>query len=449
MKNLSNEKKSKSFLNRFLELSAALLVIGALVVGMVVLLQRTHQPSGPASTTTAIPSSTHTPVIPTQSPLATQTQTSCSVSHPATLTPFSGPGDPAVFYLTGKGGYQSLPSATSLVRYDLTTGKTTTLVQTTGDSFIIEATLSPDKQWLLLRVAMQSLQKTALQVVRTDGSMLQTVYESCAAGISVGGLDTWSPNGHEIAFPDPATSVSVLDLTSGKLQRFILPNPGSASYQPAFWTDNQHLLVKRSDSASASQIEVELLDISKGMHQTAGDLKLITSIPAFCGNIAPGNGGSQLFRSSCTALSGNCQGNQVQGPSNVSVLPANGGTVRTIYSSSSRAVTAIASAGASSLLIYIENTGGNLSQDGLWKINTDGSGLTRLTTTNVLACQYNQYPYPLTQLASDGERYALLYIDSGGQKLIVGNLTGGSPTTISARQLAGVNVLLLAGLGIA
>ena len=448
MKNISNAKRPKSSFNRLLELSAALLVIGALVISMVVLLQRTHQQPGSAGTATVSPHSTLTPVVATQTPIATQTQTGCSLSHAATLTPPSGPNDPAVFYLTGRGGYQSLLSATSLVRYDLATGKTTTLVQTTSDSIIVEARLSPDKQWLLLRVAMQNLQKIELQVIRTDGSMLQTVYESCAAGIAFGGMDAWSPNGREVAFPDPATSISVLDLASGRVQRFLLPNNGSMSYQPAFWADNQHLLVKRSDGADASRVEVELLDISKGANQTASDLTPITSLPTFCGNIAPGDNGSQLFSSSCAAFNGNCQGSQVQGPSNVSVLPATSGAIRTIYSSPSKAVTAIASSGSSSLLIYIENTRGDLSQDGLWKINTDGSGLTRLTTTKALACQYNQYPYPLTQIASDGERYALLYMDGGEQKLIVGSLAGGSPTTISAHQIASINILILAGVGV-
>lgn len=455
MKNISHAKRPKNISNRLLELSAALLVVGALVVGMLVLLQRAHQQPGLAGAPTVSPHSTTAPVVVTQTPAATQTQLGCSVSHPATMTPLSGPTDPAVFYLTGGGGYQAVPSATSLIRYDLVTGKTTTLVQPSSDSVIVDATLSPDKQWLLLRVATQNPQKIEFQVIRTDGSMLQTVYESCSSGASFGGLDAWSPNGREIAFPDPAAglidpavSLSVLDLTSGKLQRFFLPGTDSTRYQPAFWADNQHLLVKRSDGPNPSRVAIDLLDISKGVNQRASSLAQITSLPMFCGNIAPGGNGSQLFSSSCTAFNGNCQGQQVQGPSSVSMLPALGGATRTIYSSQSRAVTAIAAASSSSLLIYIENTTGDRSQDGLWKINTDGSGLTRLTTTNALACQYNRYVYPLTQISSNGARYALLYMDGGEQKLIVGSLAGGSPTTIIAHQLASSNVLVLAGVGV-
>jgi Tol biopolymer transport system component len=273
--------------------------------------------------------------------------------------------------------------------------------------------------------------------------MLQTVYESCTTG----DVGAWSPDGRKIAFTEPATSISVLDLASGRLQRFPLGS-GLVSYQPAFWADNQHLLVERSSPIDDSQIEVDLLDMSEGTEQTAHKVTSITSIPTFCGQIAPGEHGSQLFRSSCTPFGGYCHGRQVQGPSNVSVLPATGGTVRTVYSSPSRAVTAIAYAGSSSLLIYIETTSGDLSQNGLWKINTDGSDLTRLTATKVLTCQYTQYAYPLTQVSSDGARYALLYMDEGEQKLIVGSLAGGSSTTISAHQFSNVNILLLVGMGI-
>ncbi len=159
--------------------------------------------------------------------------------------------------------------------------------------------------------------------------------------------------------------------------------------------------------------------------------------------------GTQLFSSSCTAFNGNCQGNQVQGPSTVSLVPVSGGATKTIYSSQSQAITALAPASATSLLIYIENTTGDLSQDGLWKINTDGSGLTRLTTASPLACQYSTEPYPFTQIASNSQSYALLYLEGGVQKLAVGSLTGGAATTIATGDFSNANIFVLAGIGVA
>jgi hypothetical protein len=104
-------------------------------------------------------------------------------------------------------------------------------------------------------------------------------------------------------------------------------------------------------------------------------------------------------------------------------MPATGGTARTVYSSSSRAVTAIYAASASTLLLYVETTAGNLSQNGLWKINPDGSGLIRLLAISTLPCQYTVSGYPETQISSNSQTYALLHLD-------------------------GVNVLVLAGFGI-
>jgi hypothetical protein len=435
----SREKRPQRFWKRFLELSAALLVVSTLLASMGILLQKAHQQPGSVGRATVIP---FTPGM--------ITQTVCHLTHPATLTSLSEPVDPAVFYLRGMGGYQTVPAETSVVRYDLVTGKTTTLLQSTGASAITGVMLSPDRQWLLLRrIGLRNHQNTELQVIRTDGSMLQTVYESCAdSGIVFSTMDVWSPNEREIAFADTATSVAVLNLLDGKLQRFVLSGTSQTSYRPAFWADNQHVLIERFDSASASQVGVDLLDVAKGARQTVSALTPITSFPGFCGNIAPGNQGAQLFRSSCLPLDGNCQGRQPQGPSSVSVLPALGGAARAIYTSPGRAVTAIASAGSLSLLIYIDNTGGDLSQDGLWKIQTDGSGLTRLTTTREQVCQYHQEAYPMTQIASDGETYALLYTEGGEQKLTVGSLAGGTPTTVSAHPFAESNILILVGVGI-
>jgi len=440
---LSRAHRPRRLRRHVLELSAALLIICVLVASMLLLLQRSHQLLGSTG-------GTGLPLLATPSAEAialtsvSQTLPACDVSSPVTLTPLPGPTSSAVFYLMGGRGYQALPSDTSLVRYDLASGKTRVLIDIGGSSDILAVGLSPNRQWLLLQESTPHMQKSVFQVMRTDGSMLQTVYRSCTTG----SMGVWSPDGREIAFTDPNTSITVLDLASGRLQRFQFGS-GLTSYRPVFWADNRHVLVKRISSIDDSQIEVELLDISKGTPQTARDLTPIISFPTFCGQIASGEYGSQLFSSSCTAVEAGCQGRQVQGPSRVSMLPATGGTARTIYNSPSRAVTAITSAGPSVLLIYIENTRGDLSQDGLWKINTDGSGLTRLTTTQVLACQYaTQDLYPFTQISSDGSSYALLFMDAGKQTLIVGSLAGGSPTTISAHQIANVNILLLVGMGI-
>jgi hypothetical protein len=391
----------------------------------------------------------------TPTPAPTTTTNACNVAHPATLTPLTGTPDPALFYLTGKGGYQSGTSSTSLVRYDLTTGKKTTLVPAANDSSILDVKLSPDKQWLLFSTytpfSTQGQTLITLRVIRTDGSLLQTLYSYCSGSYPGGtSILAWSPNEREVAFAyiSENNGIKILDLTTGNVQT-VLTGTASISYRPASWVNNQELLVEQLDGAHSATNKIYLLDTSKGANQPLSNLTALTSIQEFCGNMALSSDGTQLFSSSCTAFNGNCQGNQVQGPSTVSLVPVSGGATKTIYSSQSQAITALAPASATSLLIYIENTTGDLSQDGLWKINTDGSGLTRLTTASPLACQYSTEPYPFTQIASNSQSYALLYLEGGVQKLAVGSLTGGAATTIATSDFSNANIFVLAGIGVA
>ena len=451
MMNISNAKQPQNNFMRFLEISIAILVVAVLVAGGTVLLLRNarQQPNvaGPGTATPIItPTSAPTGIAATAtSTPATAATPTCNTPYRATMTPLPQTTGRAVFYMTGGGGYQAVPSATSLIRYDLATGKQTTLVAPANNAGISDVSLSPDKPWLLFSTYMhsQNQSSTKLQLIRTDGGMLQTLYESCS-GFFAPGL-AWSPNEQLVAFANPNAGINVLNLTTGQMQTF-LSNTAPFSFLPSSWINNQQLLVKQSNNTT--KYDIYLLDTSKGVNQQVSNLTPVASIPMFCGNIALSDDGSQLFSSSCTQFNGNCQGAQVQGPSSVSVQSPVEHKSTIIYSSPNRAITAIHPVSASSLLIYIENTTGDLSQDGLWKINTNGSGLTRLTTTNALPCQYGQAAYPFTQITSDSQSYALLHFDGGVQKLVTGSLAGGSPTTIETHNAtSNIHVLLLAGIG--
>ncbi len=205
------EKRPRNTFIRMLQLSAAILVVATLVGGMVLLLHNVRQPTtGGLATptvlghpTTIVNTPTSVPAF-TPTPAPTTTTNACNVAHPATLTPLTGTPDPALFYLTGKGGYQSGTSSTSLVRYDLTTGKKTTLVPAANDSSILDVKLSPDKQWLLFSTytpfSTQGQTLITLRVIRTDGSLLQTLYSYCSGSYPGGtSILAWSPNEREVA----------------------------------------------------------------------------------------------------------------------------------------------------------------------------------------------------------------------------------------------------------
>jgi hypothetical protein len=49
--------------------------------------------------------------------------------------------------------------------------------------------------------------------------------------------------------------------------------------------------------------------------------------------------------------------------------------------------------GSSSLLLSAANTANDASLNGLWKMNVDGTGLTRLTSTTGTFNQFTQYPW--------------------------------------------------------
>ena len=98
------------------------------------------------------------------------------------------------------------------------------------------------------------------------------------------------------------------------------------------------------------------------------------------------------------------------------------------------------------LLRYIENTTGNLSQNGLWKINTDGSGLARITNAGGRQCDDLGYPALYPQIVSGRQYYALRMADptSLNESLLVGSLNGGAPTIFEAKDIR-EGVLILVG----
>ncbi len=168
-------------------------------------------------------------------------------------------------------------------------------------------------------------------------------------------------------------------------------------------------------------------------HLPPGSLTRVTSANAICGSFEQSSDGTQVFSSSCTPVEpDNCRGYALQGPSTLSALPAAGGTARTIYSSQSHAVAALHPVSSQTLLMYIENTGGDFSQNGLWRINTDGSALTRLTTTAGQRCADREYAVEWPQIISNGQSYAL----RANESLMVGSLNGGVPTTFETMSIS-------------
>ena len=122
--------------------------------------------------------------------------------------------------------------------------------------------------------------------------------------------------------------------------------------------------------------------------------------------------------------------------------PATGGSQHTIFSSQTLGIATVRAISSRTLLLQIKNFSMNYtvdsSQNGLWKVNTDGTGLTRLTTETPGAttslCQFTQNPW--SNVSRDGSMYAFETNNSGTYPytytLSFGSLDGGSPTPFAS-----------------
>jgi WD40 repeat protein len=402
--------------------------------------------------TQALTATPATPTMPASTPTATSMPaagssltSSCPV-HPAVMPSLPAGSQPGVVYLSERGGFQASMTDAQLIRYDSSTKSKSVLVSfAQSDVAITEAQVSADGQWVLFLTASLSQNQTKLQLIRADGQNLQTLY--CVPPYTISNI-RWSPDKQHVAFAVPGSdgrisTIVVLNLSNGQQEAFQVHN-----YSPYAWLNTTQLyVVQPQGDQSTSALNLSLLDISKGSAQQAGNLLTIASANGLCGAFEQSSDGKQLFTSSCTPVNANgCQGPATQGPSALNVLPATGGSAKTIYSSQSQAIMTLYAASSQTLLMYVENTYGNLSQNGLWKINADGSGLTRLTNVAGQQCDDLSYPAFLPQIASAGQQYALRIADARARNevLLVGSLNGGVPTAVETKSIDD-GVLILVG----
>lgn len=374
---------------------------------------------------------------------ATPLLTSSCPMHPAAMPALPTGAHPNVIYLSERGGLQTIMTAAQLIRYDtITKSKSVLLSFTNSGEGISDAQLSTNGQWILFLANSLSTNQSKVQLIRADGQMLQTLF--CVPTYKISNI-RWSPDSQHVAFAVSApngqiSTIQVLDLTTVQQKAFTVSN-----YRPHAWLDNMRLyIIQPQGSLLTSLQKLSLLDTSQSNTQ----LTSIASANAPCNAFEKSTGGTQLFTSSCTPVNANgCQGPAIQGPSTLSDLPATGGLAKTIYHSQNQAIMTLHPISPQTLLMYIENTSGDLSQNGLWKINTDGSGLTRLTTTVGRQCDDLGYPALYPQIVSSGQYYALRTFDSASQNesLLVGSINGNAPTVFELKNIQ-AGVLILVGM---
>ncbi len=340
---------------------------------------------------------------------------------------------PTIVYIVNEG------TAGTLKRYDVVTGAKVEIVKLASTN-ISEAQVSANGQWLLFVAHVAGQVK--LQLIRMDGQFLQTLYCGNPAEVQ------WSTNQQLVVFSDSG-HIYLLNVTNGSLQ-VELSFSGGVSVHPRTWLDNTRAYVTLQFPDGPPE-SLAILDTSKGPNQNVQNLQVaFDSTPStpFCWDFDSSFDGKSLFTSQCTAKSSGGPGaSPCCGPSVIASRPPTGGVSYSyIYVSQSQAFISVRAVTANILLFTVGNTSGDTSQNGLWKVGTDGSNPARLTSApGSTGSQVNQFTqFPWSNVSRDGSRYVLQILSgtsSTTYTLEYGSLSGGTPVvfaSITGVQLATV-----------
>ncbi len=403
--------------------------------------------AGQQQTPTAVPTAVAqnntviTPLHPSTTLPVPPTQIACPPTDGARAmitAPLALGSHDTVVYTLDTGSYDK-PNAGELLRYDTVTGQSSLIVKV-ANAHIYGPQVSTDGQWVLFTVITGVLNRTtALQMVRLDGQGRQTLY--CAAGYAIQQL-LWSTTERYIAFYNIINnqgSVSVLDTTTGFVQT-ALTMPANAGLVLRSWLDASHLAL--SDAATDTIYgHIFVLDVTRS-HQQYANMQIV--LQQEYGDFDSSTDGTRLFVSF-----GGCPQGVCTGPSSIKTQQVSGGPQHTIYNSNLYDVVQVRVLDQKSLLFIIGNTSsGNasddLSKNGLWRINNDGTGLQQLASVTALQFDYFNYHTQASDanVSRDDTLYALqingfnnsVQVDT----LVIGSLNGSTPP-LSVKLIATAN----------
>ena len=328
------------------------------------------------------------------------------------------------------GGTNPPPKAGTLKRYDVTTGVKTVIVGIPNVS-IESAQISADGKWILFTTYTSA--QTKLQLVRMDGKGLQTLYCTSGAGI---GNPQWSSDQKHVIFSIYGTGVEtvfLLTMATGALQSELsVPDSGGGQgVVVRTWLDNSRVYLTNIQIDQPPNL-IYILNINNGPNQNVHNLPAL--INKTYGDFDSSYDGRQLYVDYGYCGQGGCAP-----PSSITVEPATGGPQATIFNDAHYDAVTVRAVTASTLLVVIRNDqafgSSDSSHNGLWKMNPNGSGLTRLTSD---APHVGSYLNPATQfpwsnVSRDNTLYALQTISASHVfTLEYGSLSGGAPTVFAS-----------------
>ncbi len=408
--------------------------------------------STPPTTTGQTPTSGTTPgatatiggaKMPTTTPVSTTapeppTQTNCpaaATARAAVMAPLALGSHPNIVYTVNE--FQgNTPTFGTLKRHDVTTGNKTEVVKLPGS--ITNAQISADGQWILF-VTYTSFTSgpVKLQLIRMDGKGLQTLY--CANGNSIQGPQ-WSTDQKQVVFggfTNGLETIYLLNMSNGNLQSELTAstNNGIVGFNFRTWLDNTRIYLTNIQPDQPPDM-IYILDTRKGPNQHISDLT--TVVQKTFGDFDSSFDGTHLYVDYGLCGQGGCFP-----PGKITVQPATGGAEATVLNSPQYDTVAVRAVTANTLLVLIRNDqvavpNADTSHNGLWKMNADGSRLTRLTSdaAHTLSALNGNSQYPWSNVSRDGSMYALEPINYQANvssfTLVFGSLNGGMPTTFAS-----------------
>jgi hypothetical protein len=401
------------------------------------------------SSNPAVGSSSSNRHTSTAAPGRTETSVTLASDCPATGSTRAAhmPADtttvrPAVFYLTGREIGKGVQAPLDLKRYDLATGKTSTISSFPQPSLRVPVpALSPDKHWLLFtnQIHPENTITSRLLLMRVDGTQVQTL--ACQDIVPWSRL-LWSPDGQQVAFLGSPigqgwqATIFVLNLPTGQEKRYL----ANTDYAPNAWLDNQRLYVSQDTGSDrfVGKRTLFLLDTSKGGNQKPGDLTLIASTSPACSDYALSADHQKVYGATCSPTFPTCgQGMIFHGPAGLNERPATGGSSKSLLSRQNQAIVAMQAIDSQTLLLYILDSNPGFPQNGLWEMKTQTGALQHLVPTTG-SCSGGEMLSldEMPQIASNGLSYVVrvtsLVSSTHTQKqtLQVGSISGGASGTI-------------------
>ncbi|HET8852705.1 MAG TPA: hypothetical protein VFN02_09265, partial [Ktedonobacteraceae bacterium] len=141
-----------------------------------------------------------------------------------------------------------------------------------------------------------------------------------------------------------------------------------------------------------------------------------------CGDFDKSLDGTQLLLSHCSL---NQKGHPTT-PSTITIQPATGDPAHVIYKSRDLAIFEMRVISSTTLLLLVQNDT-ITSLNGLWKMNIDGTNLTRLTSDNKLIGDdwFAHTMSPWSNVSRDGTLYSFQQEQGPVEVLVFGSLAGG------------------------